>query len=1043
MEGLNLNPVYLALTILVMVGGVVVSRHQHERSAGRRWFLGLSFVLAVWIAAEGLGVPEPARPGLAFLSYASGMYALTFLILFLRNIFLPRQRGTSLPLLTITTAALATYYLSGSLVHGPTAVLSEAIYLGFPLALFGLIFLSIAEALDRAPVHKRPQLVAIGLSSVLAAALGLITNLFLPLFDVSGYVGFGILWIIVSFVVVTLALLVRRRSRQAVMLRRTTVHNLAVGSVLTLCLGIVLFGSQVGIELFIPSGAAQTTARLGMVALAAFTIAPFKYWISQLTKHWLFRSEQLDQEALRQMTQELLRSSDLYSVLTTYMKTVSERLGVEGAACYVFTKADGDSSLRVKQIVPLGEVTEELPALDENDPAMRYLTEVRSIVSYHLLASEVEHEEFKLRHMAADHPAEERRAFVSEHTAKMAVLKLMESLQAETLAPLIAKDTLFGLIFLSPKTSGQLLSFDEQRFLELATAETITSIQRANFFEGDLQKTEFISIASHELRTPLTAIRGYLSMMLDEKLAGNELDHESQAHLQESYTLTKQLIAMVNDLLTLSRLESGRTQLHAEQTDLIEVIKEVVKKLHPQAMDKKVHVRIDNKRSVPHAWVDPEGMRVVLTNLIGNAIAYNREGGRVRIKVHSHPTEGSVSIEILDTGIGMKPEQMTHLFEKFYRVETRETKSVTGTGLGLNITQTYLKKMGGSIVLHSRYHRGTTSLITVPLFTPEKLREQAANSSQELADQREDIPVGLILLSSKLSGEPYNPQDLALLEVVGHQAITTIQRAKLYEGDQMKTQFVSVASHELLTPISAVEGYVGLVLQQHKDKMEPKTLEFIRNIDSSIRRLSTLVKDLLSVSRLESGRITITATEFDVHTAIRDTLVQLEFVAKDKNIVLREKSGKELPPAFADPERTAQVLMNLVGNAIKYNKDGGTVEIGASEETPGFITISVSDNGIGMTNEQMSHLFEKFYRVDSSETTGIVGTGLGLYITKSMVERMGGTITVKSGKNQGSTFSFTLPVVGTQPNPQVATPSDPLEPIPTPAPERATIASHP
>ena len=138
---------------------------------------------------------------------------------------------------------------------------------------------------------------------------------------------------------------------------------------------------------------------------------------------------------------------------------------------------------------------------------------------------------------------------------------------------------------------------------------------------------------------------------------------------------------------------------------------------------------------------------------------------------------------------------------------------------------------------------------------------------------------------------------------------------------------------------------------------------------------------------------------------------QLKFVAADKKLTITYvQPEKELPPVWADPDRTMQILVNLVSNAIKYTPEGKVTITSHADKHTGIVSVSIQDTGLGMSKTQMAHLFTKFYRVDTPETTGITGTGLGLYITKSIIEKMGGTITCKSEQGKGSTFTFTLPV---------------------------------
>jgi signal transduction histidine kinase len=215
-------------------------------------------------------------------------------------------------------------------------------------------------------------------------------------------------------------------------------------------------------------------------------------------------------------------------------------------------------------------------------------------------------------------------------------------------------------------------------------------------------------------------------------------------------------------------------------------------------------------------------------------------------------------------------------------------------------------------------------------------------------------PIGLILLSEKLNGEGYHSGDLGLLEVVGGQAISSIQKAKLYEGDQMKSEFVSIASHELLTPISAIEGYLSMILEEGIGQVDPQARDYLTKVFTSAKRLSLLIKDLLSVSRIESGKMKIDPQQLDMNKMVTDTIDQLRFMASDKGLQLDFTRVDGLPPVWADPDRTMQVMVNLVSNAIKYTPKGN-VTITVKADGKGFVTTAVKDTGLGMTKDAMKH----------------------------------------------------------------------------------------
>lgn len=271
-------------------------------------------------------------------------------------------------------------------------------------------------------------------------------------------------------------------------------------------------------------------------------------------------------------------------------------------------------------------------------------------------------------------------------------------------------------------------------------------------------------------------------------------------------------------------------------------------------------------------------------------------------------------------------------------------------------------------------------------------------------------PIGLIFLSDKKSGESHSEDDLSLLETIGSQTINAIQKAKLYEDDQAKSEFVSIASHELLTPIAAIQGYLSMILEEHMGKIDAQTHGYLEKVYSSTKRLRFLVNDLLSVSRIEAGRIKIELQSIDMVKTIKEVIDQLQFLADEKQLKIKlNKPTDTLPPVLADSDRLMEVLINLIGNSIKYTQEG-SITIDVEQTRNGLIHVDITDTGIGMSKEAQAHLFEKFYRISSPETTGITGTGLGLFITKSVMEKMGGSVSVKSKQGEGSTFSITIPI---------------------------------
>jgi signal transduction histidine kinase len=226
------------------------------------------------------------------------------------------------------------------------------------------------------------------------------------------------------------------------------------------------------------------------------------------------------------------------------------------------------------------------------------------------------------------------------------------------------------------------------------------------------------------------------------------------------------------------------------------------------------------------------------------------------------------------------------------------------------------------------------------------------------------------------------------------------------EAERMRTALVSTVSHELRSPLTAIKGYTDTLLDSGPWDTDTER-EFLEIIRVSTEKLSLLVDNLLDAAKMEAGVLTLEREPIRVERIVEQVVAQRRRLAPHHP--LTTEIDADLPMAEADPLRVEQVITNLVENAIKYSPDGGpvTVRVRGGE----MITVSVSDHGVGITPEQAEHLFERFYRVDSSLARTTKGVGLGLFICRSLVEAHGGRIWVESTPGQGSTFSFTLPTL--------------------------------
>jgi len=232
---------------------------------------------------------------------------------------------------------------------------------------------------------------------------------------------------------------------------------------------------------------------------------------------------------------------------------------------------------------------------------------------------------------------------------------------------------------------------------------------------------------------------------------------------------------------------------------------------------------------------------------------------------------------------------------------------------------------------------------------------------------------------------------------------------QLKEVDRLKTEFVANVSHELRTPLASIKAYVELLLNGLDEGDAALRQHFLTVIDQETDRLSILVSDLLDLSRLESGRVRINKIPLDLRDMVRDVVRSIEIQAQEREIGLKVLLPDHLPMIMADPEMMKMVLKNLLSNAIKFSPPHTNITI-SCQEADNCVEMRVCDQGIGIPEEAMPHLFEKFYRVQSTTESGIPGSGLGLALVQEAVASHGGWVNVQSQVGKGSCFTVALPV---------------------------------
>jgi signal transduction histidine kinase/DNA-binding response OmpR family regulator len=278
--------------------------------------------------------------------------------------------------------------------------------------------------------------------------------------------------------------------------------------------------------------------------------------------------------------------------------------------------------------------------------------------------------------------------------------------------------------------------------------------------------------------------------------------------------------------------------------------------------------------------------------------------------------------------------------------------------------------------------------------------------------------VGALVVRRRAAGE-FSRNRVELLQTFADQSVLAIQNARLFSeiaeksrqlalASQHKSQFLANMSHELRTPLNAVLGYTELLLDEVYGEMPAKMRETLERIERNGKHLLGLINDVLDLAKIEAGQLTLALAGCSLTNVIADVQSAVESLVREKEIGLTVEAAPDLPLAHGDQRKLTQVLLNLVGNAIKFT-DAGGVTIKASAVN-GSITVSVRDSGPGISAADQARIFQEFQQAESPVTREKRGTGLGLTISKRIVELHGGRIWVESKLGEGSTFSFTVPV---------------------------------
>ena len=647
------------------------------------------------------------------------------------------------------------------------------------------------------------------------------------------------------------------------------------------------------------------------------------------------------------------------------------------------------------------------------------------------------------------HLAESLGVFRSDHPLDDPMLApLTAFLQARHAAQVAAVtmsagQTMFGVIFLLAP-SGEELTADEIELAQTVAKQAAVALQNAKLYETTRRFTEELEARvadrtaelqrEHHRAQTLLRIIGELSASLDlDQVLNRTLDLLNESLTAEQSSI---LLARPGEETLFFRAGRGYTEqppLGGRPTDI-----SVRESLAGWVIQNRQPVLIGDLTQDPRWKEKDHGVPTAHRSVIGVPLVVGQEVLGALMLFHREPyhfgeyhldlanaTAKQVAVAINNAELfRLIREQAERLGQLLRQQEVEASRArailegiadgvlVTDTEgkitlfnpsaeriLGLPAEQALGRPLEHFIGLFGSAGRQWMDTVHNWSLDPENYREQTVHEEQiELDDGR--------VVSVHLAPVFYRRDFLGTVSVfrdITHQV----------EVDRLKSEFVATVSHELRTPMTAIKGYVDILLMGAAGQLNDQQRRFLEVVKSNTERLNLLVNDLLDISRIEAGRVSLSPEALDLRTLIEEVLAEQERIAReeDRPMTFEAQLPPDLPLVYGDPERVRQIVENLVENAYRYTPEGGHVWVRAHVEGD-KVQVDVQDTGIGIPPEEQPRVFERFYRGENPLVMASAGTGLGLSIVKTLVEMHGGEIWLTSTgePGEGSTFSFTLPI---------------------------------
>ncbi len=714
----------LTLSVLGILVLILFAYFRNPRSATNILFSLLTADIALWLIANYFSLHQLSSEFRAlfwvrvvmFLAAAQGPLFLLFVHTFPNNkVIIARKILVSLVILTLLTMVISLtpfLFQSVSIENGkihPQPSFGMLLFIPNSVGTLVFGFALLVRRFLRTVGLQKLQLKYILVGTVFMFFFILLSNFVLPVFfKISSFVIFSPLYVLFFAGASAYAIIRHRLLDMRAIVARIVGYSLLMGLIAVVYVSLI-FGMTGLVFKDLPVGA-QLAAYTFFAVLIAFTFQPLRLGIEKLTDRIFFKSRYDYSQLLFFLNRVMATSLELsYLTMQVLRQLLASMRIIKGA--FVLIREDGE----ISYVDSMGFEKEK--RFSDAD----VLTVMR-----------------------------ENRMIILDEETDESIKMVMRDLDIAVAIPLGTNESKLGILMLGHKQSGEIYTSEDIKVLSILAPEISMAIQRANAYEeirrfnitlqkeiekatSDLRsaneklkeldrlKDEFVSIASHELRTPMTAIKSYLWMALAGK-AGT-LNEKMQAYLERAYISTDRLIDLVNNMLNVSRIESGRIELNRKAMSMVELANDVLEEVRAKAMEKGLRISIQLVKDLPLVLADWNKVREVLTNLVGNSLKFTKPGGKIIISFKVN--DGFVETTVADTGIGIADEDKAKIFQKFgLGAHSYMVSHVGGgTGLGLYISKSLVELHGGKMWFESEVGKGSKFTFSLPVAKEEEIRK--------------------------------------------------------------------------------------------------------------------------------------------------------------------------------------------------------------------------------------------------------------------------------------------------------------------------------